>query len=78
MAQTDLASRRLMPEDEVYRQVFDAEVRFDYVLASIHNKHIETARLTVCCGALISKIESWDYHLSRKYTNYLFTLLSRS
>lgn len=38
MAQTDLTSRRLMPEDEVYRQVFDAEVSFDHVLASIHNK----------------------------------------
>lgn len=38
MAQTELTSRRLMPEDEVYRQVFDAEVSFDYFLASIHDK----------------------------------------
>jgi len=29
MAQTELTPRRLIPEDEVYRQVFDAEVSFD-------------------------------------------------
>lgn len=38
MAQTELTSRRLMAEDEVYRQVFDAEVSFDYFLAAIHVK----------------------------------------
>ena len=29
MAQTELTPRRLIPEDEVYRQVFDAEVSLD-------------------------------------------------
>lgn len=43
MAQTELKARRLIPEDEVYRQVFDAEVSFDSFLAPQ-----QTARLTVC------------------------------
>ena len=28
MAQTEVTPRRLLPDDEVYRQVFDAEVSF--------------------------------------------------
>ena len=34
MAQTELTPRRLIPEDEVYRQVFDAEVSFVSFLAA--------------------------------------------
>lgn len=33
MAQTEVTPRRLIPEEEVYRQVFDAEVSFDSVLS---------------------------------------------
>lgn len=32
MAQTEVTTRRLIPEDEVYRQVFDAEVSIRVVL----------------------------------------------
>ena len=34
MAQTEVTPRRLLPDDEVYRQVFDAEVSspFKYLL----------------------------------------------
>ena len=32
MAQTEVTPRRLVPEDEVYRQVFDAEVSFLVIL----------------------------------------------
>ena len=41
MAQTELTPRRLIPEDQVYRQVFDAEVSFDSFVAA------QTSRLTV-------------------------------
>ena len=35
MAQTEVTPRRLIPEEEVYRQVFDAEVRIFLVNPSL-------------------------------------------
>lgn len=35
MAQTEVTPRRLIPEEEVYRQVFDAEVRIFLVHPSL-------------------------------------------
>lgn len=35
MAQTEVTPRRLIPEEEVYRQVFEAEVSFDTVFSCI-------------------------------------------
>ena len=34
MAQTEVNARRLIPEDKVYRQIFDAEVSLNRVVFS--------------------------------------------